>query len=181
MIQRRWLVLLFSMLLVGCAGARPARELSRETLGQVVEYEQQVLATSRILQAYYRRALIEISEDYDRMQNTAEVTSRGIAAEDAVDQLLKDGYSARHLRNYLTAVADATAADRARYAALRVKLGTTQAQAVKEVAIEEATLKAMRAKLEFLQREPSLRDRAAQIAPLIEAAVKSIQNVKPTK
>lgn len=181
MIQQRWLTILFSVLLVGCAGARPARELSRETLGQVVEYEQQVRETSRILQAHYRRALVEIGEDYDWMLNTSEITSRGIAAEDAVDQLLADGYLARHLRNYFTTVADSTAADRARYAALRVKLGATQAQAVKEVAIEEVTLKAMRAKLEFLQREPSLRDRAAQIAPLIEAAIKSIRSVKPAQ
>ena len=66
--DRRWLVLVIGLdglLVAGCAGAGPARELSRETLGQIVEYEQQVREASRLLQAYYRRALIEIGEDYE--------------------------------------------------------------------------------------------------------------------
>lgn len=179
MIERRSLAVLFCFLIAGCAGSRPARELSRETLGQVVEYEEQVREASRLLQAYYRRSLTDIGDDYRWMQHVTEITSRGTAAEDAVDLLLTDGYSARRLRDYLTIVGELTAADRARYAALRAKLEAAEAQAIKEAAIEESALKATRAKLELLQREPGLRDRAAQVAPLLEAAMKSMRQTKP--
>ena len=114
------------------------------------------------------------------MLNHVEITTRAKAAEDAVDRLLADGYSARHFRDYLTEVTENAAAQRARYAALSEKLVAAENKAIKEVTIEEAALKATRSKLEFLQREPSLRDRAAQIGPLLEAAIKAIRKAKPT-
>ena len=66
MIERRCLAIvlvLLALLAAGCAGTSPARELSRETLGQLVEYEQQVRETSRLLQAHYRRVLKDVGED----------------------------------------------------------------------------------------------------------------------
>ncbi len=180
MIYRFWLVLLVVLLLDGCVGTQPARELSRETLANLVEYEQQVRETSRLLQAYYRKTLSDLGDDYKWMQHTVEITSRGTAAEDAVDRLVTDDYSAKHFRDYLASVSEATASERARYASLRAKLEAAEAQAIKEVAIEESTFKAMRAKLEFLQREPSLRDRADQIRPLINTAIQSLRSPKKT-
>ena len=174
------LLSLLGLLVAGCAGTRPARELSRETLSQVVEYEQQVREASRLLQAHYRRVLKDVGDDYKSMQNTVEVTSRAVAAEDAVDQLMADGYSAKRFRDYLTGVAESTATERARYATLRAKLIAAENQAIKEMTVEEAALKVTRSKLEFLQREPSLRDRADQIGPLLEAAIKVLRPAKPT-
>jgi hypothetical protein len=180
MTHRCWLVLLVGLLVAGCAGKRPARELSRETLAHIVEYEQQVREASRLLQAYYRQTLSEVGDDYKWMQHTVETVNRATVAEDAVDLIVADGYSAKRFREYLAAVAEATATERARYAALRAKLEAAEAQAIKEVTIEESTLKATRTKLEFLQREPSLRDRAEQIAPLLEAAIKALRPPKKT-
>jgi hypothetical protein len=171
---------LLSLLAAGCAGTRPARELSRETLSQVVEYEQQVREASRLLQAYYRRVLKDVGDDYKLMQNNIERSSRAVAAEDAVDRLIADGYSAKRFRDYLTDVAEATASERARYATLRGKLIAAENQAIKDVTVEESALKVTRSKLEFLQREPSLRDRADQIGPLLEAAMKALRPAKPT-
>ena len=178
MTHRRWLVLGVAVLVAGCAGTRPARELSRETLAHIVEYEQQVRDASRLLQGYYRQTLSEIGDDYKWMQHTVETVGRATVAEDAVDRLVADGYSAKRFRDYLAAVAESTAAERALYAALRSKLEAAEAQAIKEVAIEESALKATRTKLEFLQREPSLRDRAEQIAPLLETAIKALRPPK---
>jgi hypothetical protein len=178
MTLRRWLPVLLSLLVAGCAGTRAARELSRETLGQVVEYEQQVREASRLLQGYYRRALSDIGDDYKWMQRTVETAGRGAVAEDAVDRLIADGYSAKRLRDYLAGVSEVTTAERARYAALRAKLEAAETQAIKEVAIEESALRATRTKLEFLQRDPSLSDRAEQIAPLIDAAIKALRQQK---
>jgi len=171
---------LLGLLVAGCAGTRPARELSRETLSQVVEYEQQVREASRLLQAYYRRVLKDVGDDYKSMERNVERASRGVVADDAVDQLIADGYSAKRFRDYLTDVAQVTASERARYATLRGKLIAAENQAIKDVTVEESALKVTRSKLEFLQREPSLRDRADQIAPLLEAAIKALRKAKPT-
>src|SRR5262245_31923247 len=107
MIHRRWLMLLVGLLVAGCAGARPARELSSETLAHIVEYEQQVREASRLLQAYYRQTLSEIGDDYKWMQQTVETVGRATVAEDAVDRIVADGYSAKRFREYLAAVAEA--------------------------------------------------------------------------
>ena len=171
---------LLAFLAAGCAGTKPARELSRETLGQLVEYEQLVREASRLLQANYRRVLTDVSDDYKNMQNQVERSSRAQAAEDAVDRLIADGYSAKRFRDYLTEVTESTAAERARYAALREKLVAAENKAIRDVAVEESALKATRSKLEFLQREPSLRDRADQIGPLLEPAIKALRQAKPT-
>jgi hypothetical protein len=77
-------------------------------------------------------------------------------------------------------VIESTAAERARYAALREKLVAAESKALREVTVEESALKATRSKLEFLQREPSLRDRAGQIRPLLEPAIKALRQARPT-
>jgi phage shock protein A len=171
----QWLVCLTCVLLAGCAGSRPARELSRETLAQVVEYEDQLRGMSRVLQAHYRSVAGGLGTDLGWMLRSSERTSQDIAARDAVDQLLADGYSDKAVRDYLAATVAAVEDDRARFEEARAKLVAAETEALAAATLEENTLKATRAKLEQLQREPSLRDRAAQLRPLIEAAVQAIR------
>lgn len=171
---------LLGLLVAGCSGTKAARDLSRETLSHVVEYEQQVREASRVLQAHYRRVLTDVGDDYKSMQRLVETASRGVVAEDAVDRLIADGYSAKRFRDYLSDIADVTGSERARFATLRGKLIAAENQAIKDVTVEEGALKATRSKLELLQREPNLRDRAGQIAPLLEAAIKVLRQPKST-
>jgi hypothetical protein len=172
----RWLIGIGCLLLASCAGSQAGRELSRETLAQLVEYEDQLRGMSRILQAHYRATIIDMGSDINWASRTSERATRSILADDAVDALLADRYTEKAFREYIDTVVAETAASRVRFAELYAKQVTAEVEALNTAALEEKALQTTRVRLELLQREPSLNDRAAQIRPLIEAAVKAIQD-----
>jgi hypothetical protein len=110
----RRLIGLACLLLAGCAGSQPSRELSRETLAQVIQYEDQLNNMSRVLQANYRVTANDMGNDVAWASRTSERTSRAILADDAVDKLIKDGYTEKSLRDFLEAVVAATDGSRAK-------------------------------------------------------------------
>lgn len=154
--------------LVGCSGSRPARELSRETLSQLVEYEDQVRDMSRVLQTHYRRTIADMQTDIAAAGRSSNRTSDAILAQDAVDELLARRLVDRSLRNFLEAVVARNAADRAQFADLLARLIAAETEAIRATTLEEKALQVTRARLEQLQREPSLSDRAEQIRPILE-------------
>ncbi len=59
----------------GCAATRSARNLSRETLAQVVEYEDSVHGLSRELKKYYNNELDKTSKSLKVFEETSLVTN----------------------------------------------------------------------------------------------------------
>jgi hypothetical protein len=62
--------------------------------------------------------------------------------------------------------------------AQNAKQVAAEAEAINMTSVEGKILQTTRTRLEQLQREPSLEDRAAQIKPLLEAAIKAMQKEK---
>jgi len=133
---------------------------------------------SRVLQANYRVTANDMGNDVAWASRTSERTSRAILADDAVDKLIKDGYTEKSLRDFLEAVVAATDGSRAKFAELNAKQVAAEAEAINMTSVEGKILQTTRTRLEQLQREPSLEDRAAQIKPLLEAAIKAMQKEK---
>lgn len=171
--MRTTLALVPLLAVVACGGTQPARELSRETLVHVVDYEEQIREMSRILAATSRQADADYAEDLVNTKQIGDIRIEANRANDAADSTLKDGFSDAALRTYVTAVLGEQAALAQRLAELLAKEAAARNAAVAATRQDEAALQAARTKLELLQREPSLRDRAQQLAPLIEAGFRA--------
>src|SRR4051812_47255749 len=86
--------------LAGCAGTPAARNLSRETLAQVIEYEQQIRTLSRDLQNNYKQSAVDYDLNLSRAQETSETRILVNAANDAADKAIRKGYSDKDVRDF---------------------------------------------------------------------------------
>ena len=179
-IGKRHVCGLLALLLCGaCAGPDAARELSRETLAQVVEYEDSLRAMSRNLATYYKGNINIVKKSVESFEQTGIGRIRYQLAADAVDMVLIQGFRERQFRDYITSVNEAKRAEQDRFSSLLSKAVANQRKALAAVKVEEKKLKTVRVKLEALQTEPSTKDKIAQLKPYFEIARSFFNKIKP--
>jgi dGTP triphosphohydrolase len=169
------------LFLASCSGTPAARNLSRETLAQVVEYENEIRTLSRDLQDAFDQSALSTRRDIERSAENLEGDIVNNLANDAADRTVRDGFSDRDLRNFAAGILEENEKAEASINVLRLKQIDAHQAAIASTSLDETELQAVRAKLEQLQREPSLSDRAEQIRPLIEAAAATLQTINSTK
>ncbi len=169
-----------SVLFTACAGPRAARELSRETLVQVVEYEEQLRNMSRELGAHYRKVIEDTKNDIPNFEQNSIRTHKYQLATDAVDQMVSKGFHDKDFREYVLEVVKRVKEERTRFANLLSKQILNQNSAIRKLKQDEKALKITRTKLEELQKEPSYKDRVTQIKPLLKHLIDntSLQDLK---
>ena len=168
-------LLLGILLIAGCAGTQAARGLSRETLSHVVEYEEQVRDMSRVLAANYRQTDEHYTEILRSFGQTSAIAVESNLANDAADQTLRAGVTDSAVRGYVASVLGAQQEQRSRFAALRAQQVAARDAALASTEQDEKALQATRARLEQLQREPSLEGRLGQLQPLVTAGFRAVK------
>ncbi len=176
--SRKICAALMITLCASCAGPDAARELSRETLAQVMEYEDSLRAMSRNLTVYYQANITNTRDAIAKFEKTGFTGIRYELAADAVDMVLVDGFRSKQFRRYLSSALDAKRAEQKRFASLLGKAVANQKQALAAVKLEEKLLQTTRAKLEELQVEPSTKDRISKLKPYFEIARKLFNKIK---
>ena len=163
-----WLLSLLALFGAGCTAQRNARGLARETLAQVVEYEESVRTLQRTMQKYYDRTWEQL-KDRVRIQHDNTIGAvENRMADDAVSVAMDRGFRSQDLREFIRGVLAEERAGRLRTTEALLELESKKSSILQRADTKEARLRALRVKLETLQQEPGYEDQIARYKDVYE-------------
>ncbi len=164
----------------GCANSPDAgaRQLARETLAQVVEYEDSVRGLNRELTDYYGKNFDDIQMALLAQRSIESGVIRNQLAGDLADRFIAQGVRDSDFRDFFVQVQQAQDQARLRNAEIVGQLDEQRKTTLAQVIMREQKLKALRVRLEKLQTPPSLSDQISQLREFYEAAKDAYDEAK---
>lgn len=153
-----------------------ARDLARETLVQTVEYEENLKKSSQVMQAYLSGRFEDLEGDIKAAQRTHTRMIVRSAAEEAVERALDRGFRAGEFRDFIEQVVNTQRELEKKEMEDLKTLQNESKELLSGLEVQEKKLKKVRSKLEQMQAEPSFKDRAEQLLPLLRSAIESVKS-----
>jgi hypothetical protein len=167
--------------LAACSADNNARELSRQTLVQVVSYEDAVRALSRTLGSSYEKTTSDLAKDSAYSGEVSVHTMRLVDAQEAaIEAMNNGGLTPPMLRSY---VSETLKKEQDRQDAIVADIAALKAEQKKSMAaldVKETRFRSVRQKLEKLQADPGLTSYLNRLKPLFEAAKSAYKNSENT-
>ncbi len=158
-------------LLIGCAADRHAQNLSKETLIQVVEYDDSMHSLSRVLGKDYAKKRRE-SLQKSLLRGNADAITAEIdrIAVDAVDKVLLHGFLVSDIRKFMSDVQEAKRLQEIRLQAASASFDSKQQAILEKIKVNQEQIKSVKLALEDLQVSATVEDEIERLKPLFEAA-----------
>ena len=166
---------------VGCQSSRAherAQRLARETLVNVLDYEQTMKKKAAAIERYFAGSTADLQDDFAALMGVGTNSERNRLAGDAIDDLIDEGFRDSRFREMLERMlefeTDAKKSVETRVARLQQRL----AQYRRRIQLQARALATLKGKLEKLQADRSTKEALNDLQPFIEYAKKVYTDLK---
>ncbi len=168
--QIRLSIFTFTLLLHACAADQHAQDLSKETLIQVIEYDDTMQKLSRTLKEDYVKRQVSLQKASSRATTGGTSAEIDRIAVDAVDKVILHGFLVSDVRRFMSDVQDARRAQEAKLQAAWTSFDAKQQAVLEKTKVSQEQLKSVKIALEHLQTSASIEEEIERLLPLFEAA-----------